>query len=244
MQGLALGILAAALLAAFGGDTVPGSPLATEDAAALQQDSTGADNLTGRWLTARVVAPVRLLARPGGRVLARLRPRTEFGSRRVLSIVRRRPGWLQVVATERPNGRYGWVPARAARVRSIETSLHVDRSRRTVAVRRQGRVVRRFRVAVGGRRTPTPTGRFAVTDRLRLGPDRRAAYGCCAIALSGHQSRLLPGWGGGDRLAIHGTRQPWTIGEAASLGCLRAPGPDMRALMRGVPLGAPVFISS
>jgi hypothetical protein len=243
VQGRALGIFAAALLAAFGGAAVPGSPLEAEDAAALQQDSTGADHPTGRWLTARVVAPLRLRARPGGRALARLRPRTGFGSPRVLGVVRRRPGWLQVVATERPNGRQGWIPARAVRVRWIETSLHVDRSRRTVAVRRGGRVVRRFRVAVGGRRTPTPAGRFAVTDRLRMRPARRAAYGCCAIALSGHQRRLLPGWSGGDRLAIHGTRQPWTIGRAASLGCLRANSRDVRALMRTLPLGAPVFIT-
>jgi lipoprotein-anchoring transpeptidase ErfK/SrfK len=94
---------------------------------------------------------------------------------------------------------------------------------------------------VGGRGTPTPTGRFAVTDRLHLRGSQ--AYGCCAIALTGRQRRLVDGWRGGDRIAIHGTRQPWTIGEAASLGCLRARERDVRALMRQVPLGAPVFIT-
>lgn len=241
MQGRATSIVAAALLAALGGLT-PGSPLRAEDAAALQQDSAGAASPAGgRWLTARVIAPVRLRARPGGRVVARLRPRTGFGSRRVLGVVRRRSGWLQVATPQRPGPRHGWIRATGVRIARTAVSLHVDRSRRTVAVRRGGRLARRIRVSVGGRGTPTPTGRFAVTDRLHLRGSQ--AYGCCAIALTGRQRRLVDGWRGGDRIAIHGTRQPWTIGEAASLGCLRARERDVRALMRQVPLGAPVFIT-
>jgi lipoprotein-anchoring transpeptidase ErfK/SrfK len=67
-------------------------------------------------------------------------------------------------------------------------------------------------------------------------------YGCCAVALSGHQTSLPAGWGGGDRLAVHGTSEPWTVGQPASLGCLRAADADIRWLLRRVPLGAPVFI--
>jgi lipoprotein-anchoring transpeptidase ErfK/SrfK len=236
-----MSIVAAALLAALGGLN-PGSPLRAEDAAALQQEGAGAAFPAGqRWPTARVVAPVRLHTAPGGRAVARLRPRTAFGSRSVLSVVRRRAGWLQVATPERPGPRHGWIRAARVRLASTPVSVHVDRSRRTVSVRRGGRLTRRVSVSVGGRATPTPTGRFAVTDRLRLGSS--PAYGCCAIALTGRQRRLVAGWRGGDRLAIHGTRQPWTIGEAASLGCLRARDRDMRALMHQVPLGAPVFIT-
>jgi lipoprotein-anchoring transpeptidase ErfK/SrfK len=119
----------------------------------------------------------------------------------------------------------------------------VDRSRRRLELRRGGRTLRRLPVAVGRPGTPTPLGRFAVTDKLRTGrPD--SPYGCCAVALTGHQTKLLRGWPGGDRLAVHATPQPETIGEAASLGCLRAGTPDMQALMRKVPLGAPVFIAA
>jgi lipoprotein-anchoring transpeptidase ErfK/SrfK len=35
---------------------------------------------------------------------------------------------------------------------------------------------------------------------------------------------------------------PVAIGAAASAGCLRASDADLRALMRRVPLGTPVFI--
>ena len=67
-------------------------------------------------------------------------------------------------------------------------------------------------------------------------------YGCCAVALSGHQPNIPQGWDGGDRIAIHGTPATESIGQAASLGCLRAHDRDVKALIRALPLGAPVFV--
>ena len=197
----------------------------------------------GRWATARVLRVTALRAAPGGRKLGRVRPRTEFGSPKVVSVLRRRGGWLRVVVPERPNGRPAWIRATATRPGAVEVSIHVDRSARRLTVRRGSRVLRRVKVAVGRPGTETPTGRFAVTDKLRT---KRAdsPYGCCALALSGHQPKLLPGWPGGDRLAIHATPQPETIGTAASLGCLRAGTRDLQALLQIVPLGAPVFVRS
>ncbi len=61
--------------------------------------------------------------------IGRLRPRTEFGSPKVVSVLRRRGGWLRVVAPELANGRRGWIRARRdARLGAIDVSLHVDRS--------------------------------------------------------------------------------------------------------------------
>lgn len=197
----------------------------------------------GRWLTARITRRVRMRAAPGGRRLhARLTPRTEFGSAKVVSVLARRGRWLRVIAPERPNGRPAWIAAGAARLGAVDISIHVDRSARRLTVRRGKRVVRTLPVAVGRPGTETPTGRFAVTDRLHTGR-ADSPYGCCALALSGHQPKLLAGWPGGDRLAIHATPQAGSVGEAASLGCLRARTRDMQALMRIVPLGAPVFVS-
>ena len=98
-------------------------------------------------------------------------------------------------------------------------------------------------MAVGRPGTETPTGRFAVTDRLRAG-EAGSPYGCCALALSGHQTKLLPGWPGGDRLAVHATPHEETVGSAASLGCLRGRERDVQALLRIVPLGAPLFVTA
>jgi lipoprotein-anchoring transpeptidase ErfK/SrfK len=108
-------------------------------------------------------------------------------------------------------------------------------------VRRSGRVMQRFRVAVGGPSTPTPVGRFAVTDKL-LTENPASVYGCCILALSAHQPHTPQGWGGGNRVAIHATNLPETIGTAASLGCMRAPAEEARRLVRTVPLGTIVTI--
>ena len=239
------GLLATVLLAGCGGSETPAPERKAPAPAPAFRTAVGPDDERprGRWLTARLLEPTRLRAAPGGRSLARLDRRTEFGSPTVLSVVGRRGGWLKVVAAERPNGRFGWILAERARLGATDVSLHVDRSRRRLVVRRGSQVLRRLPVAVGRPATPTPTGRFAVTDRLR---PRRAdsPYGCCALALSGHQRKLLPGWPGGDRLALHGTPQPETIGRAVSLGCMRAPERDLRVLLRQVPLGAPVFVTA
>jgi hypothetical protein len=191
--------------------------------------------------TARVVARTWLRATPDGRRLKRIGTRTEFGSPRILAVVGERGGWLRVLAPELANGRRGWVLASRTRAGSTNVSIVVDRSQRRLRLLRGSRTIRRLPVAVGRAGTPTPTGRFAVTDKLRTGsPD--SPYGCCALALTGHQTKLLPGWPGGDRLAIHGTPQPETVGKAISLGCMRAHRGDIRALMRTVPLGSPVTV--
>jgi lipoprotein-anchoring transpeptidase ErfK/SrfK len=195
----------------------------------------------GRFLTARVLRRTAMRDSPGGRVVARVGRRTEFGTRRVLAVTARRDGWLRVTASERQNGEHGWIRASAARLGSTDVWIRVDRSRRELTLRRDKRVLRRLPVAVGRSGTETPLGRFAVTDRLRT-TSPSSPYGCCALALSGHQTKLLPGWPGGDRLAIHATPNPETVGTPASLGCMRAHDEDIRVLMRRVPLGAPVVV--
>jgi L,D-transpeptidase catalytic domain len=196
-----------------------------------------------RWRVAIVRRSVPLRARPNGHVIARVSNRTEFGDQRVLSIARQRGPWLGVVATELPNGELAWVHVKHSGLdfRRTRYSLHADLSGRWLELRRGGRRIRRISVAIGRPGSETPTGRFAVTDKLsgyRYGP----YYGCCILALNGQQPNLPPGWTGGNRLAIHGTDAPGTIGAAASAGCLRAGDADLRVLMRRVPLGTPVFI--
>jgi len=193
-------------------------------------------------LTVQVTRPTALLARPGGPVVARISPRTEFRSATVLPVVARRGDWLSVISKELPNNRVGWISA-SARLVAYRTrwSIAVSLGRREVVVRRSGRVTQRFRVAVGGPSTPTPTGRFAVTDKL-FTQDPASVYGCCILALSAQQPNTPQGWGGGDRIAIHATNLPETIGTAASLGCLRAPAEEARRLVRSVPLGTVVTI--
>jgi lipoprotein-anchoring transpeptidase ErfK/SrfK len=197
--------------------------------------------IRARWATARLSGRVALRSSPVGRAVGRIGPRTQFGGPRVVSVLRRRGSWLQVVVPERPNARPAWIPARRALLSGTDVSIRIDRSERTLAVRDRGRVVQRVTIGVGAPGHPTPTGRFAVTDKLKMGGPG-TTYGCCAIALSAHQPNLPNTWNGLDRIAVHGTQSPETIGVAASLGCMHASERDLRRLMRAVPLGAPVFI--
>jgi L,D-transpeptidase catalytic domain len=195
----------------------------------------------------RAVAIVRrsvpLRERPNGRVVARAATSTEFGSSRVMSIAAQRGPWLGVVATEMPNGKLAWVHIEnpGLRFRRHAYSLHADLSGRWLELRRSGRRVRRITVAIGRPGSETPSGRFAITDKLS-GGNYGPYYGCCILALNGHQPKLPAGWQGGNRLAIHGTNAPGTIGSPASAGCLRAADSDLELLMRRVPLGTPVLI--
>lgn len=192
----------------------------------------------GRWLTARLLRRTQLRTAPGGRRLATLRQVTEFGSPTVLAVVARRPGWLSVLTAR--HTRPGWIPEDAARLGATDYSARVDRTARRLELLRGKQVVRRLPVAIGLPGYPTPVGRFAVTDELKMTPG--GPYGCCAIALTGRQTHLPAGWTGGDRIAIHGTPATESIGQAASLGCLRAHDRDVKALIRALPLGAPVFV--
>jgi lipoprotein-anchoring transpeptidase ErfK/SrfK len=182
-------------------------------------------------------------SRPRGPVVARLGGRTEFGSPTTLAVAAQRGRWLGVVTTHVPNGRLGWVDPRESRVRTSTTRVRIviDLSARRLVVRRGGDVLRRMTVAIGRASSPTPIGRFAVTDKL-AGSSYGSYYGCCILALSAHQPNLPPGWTGGDRIAVHGTDDPSSIGGAVSAGCPRASAEDMRFLMRVVPLGAPVTV--
>ncbi len=185
-----------------------------------------------------------LYTRPSGRVLARVGSTTRFGSRHALSVVTRRGRWLGVTEAGVGDNRLVWVDARAGGLSYARTRLEldVDLSSRTLVVRRDGLAVRRFSVGVGRPGSPTPTGRFAVTDKLN-GSAYGAFYGCCILALSATQPNLPAGWTGGDRIAIHGTPSSSDFGRAVSAGCIHARDADLRDLMRMVPLGTPVVIN-
>ena len=198
-----------------------------------------------RVLRVRDGQTVTLRDRPHGHVIARLGDHTEFGSPTALSVAKRRGRWAAVPSSAIGNGTLGWVDTGSGAVdrRTTDVRLVADLSRRRLELRIRGDVKRSVRVAIGRPGSSTPRGRFSITDKL-AGSDYGSYFGCCILALSGHQPNLPAGWTGGDRLAIHGTSAPSTIGTPASAGCLRAGDEDLRVLMRRVPLGTPVLIRS
>jgi hypothetical protein len=193
--------------------------------------------------TAFASGKTTLYREPGGRVRIRLGARTEWGSPRIFGVVRRRGDWVSVQAPELGNDEIAWLPAHRARLDCVRWSMHVDLSRRRLVVQRDGVSVRRFDIAVGRKGNPTPRGRFSVTDKLRVS-DPGSPYGCCVLALTGHQTQLPAEWPGGDRLAVHATTELSSLGEAASLGCMRVTSTQARWLIKTIPLGAPLFVKA
>jgi lipoprotein-anchoring transpeptidase ErfK/SrfK len=185
---------------------------------------------------------VHMHARPGGKLLFRVLPRTVYGRRLILSVTQRRGAWAAVPTFLVPNGRRAWVRVsrRTFVVRRTRWRISADLSARTVTVLHGDQRVRTMRVAIGGPSTPTPPGTYAVTDKLDGRPFGRS-YGCCILALSGHQPRVRTGPIDG-RLAIHGTDRPDLVGARVSEGCLRATDRNVRWLMRTVPVGTQVTI--
>jgi hypothetical protein len=241
-------LVATALAAFFAAQTALGSPPPEPQAPAVDFQPAAAVTAAKPagprpFRLAVVQAELALSDRPGGPATGSIGATTEFGSRQVLGVAARRGDWLGLVTSARPNNRLAWVRRGDVSLARTRWSLHADLSERTLTLRRNGRAVRTLKVAIGRPGSDTPTGRFAVTDKL-AGASYGPYYGCCVLALNGHQPNTPAGWKGGNRLAIHGTDTPATIGTAASAGCLRAADADLRVLMAKVPVGTPVFIRS
>ena len=185
---------------------------------------------------------VTLRDAPAGKSQLRISPKTEWDSPRVLSVVERQGDWLGVLVPELDNGEVGWIQeSDVARLDTVGWAIKADLTTRELNVERDGEVVKTFGIGIGREDHPTPIGRYAVTDKLSV-TDPNSPYGCCVVALTGHQTKLPEGWPGGDRLAIHATSDLSGIGEAVSLGCMRVDPKDARWLMKTVPLGTPVFV--
>jgi hypothetical protein len=207
--------------------------LAVAVAAAFFVSASAADaDVVARPLKGGVV----LRATPGGAVIARLNGRTEFGSSLFYPVRATRGRWLGVIAPQRPNGVLSWIDARTVRTWRTTVRIDVSLSRRTLELIRGGEVVRRVPLGIGAAGSPTPTGEYAVTDRL-AGAEFSSAYGCCILALSAHQEHPTSTWNGGTRIAIHAGAP-----GAISNGCLHAPEGALRFLMTHVPLGTRVTI--
>ncbi len=181
--------------------------------------------------------------KPGGHVFARLQVHTQFGSPQALWVARPSGRWLGVVSPQAGNGRLGWIPTSAASLSRVDWEIKVSLSARRLTVLHAGRRVQRYTIAIGAPAAPTPTGRFAVTDRLTTG-DPSGPYGCCILALSAVAPHAIQDWGGGNRVAIHSTPETWSIGRPVSHGCMRLTLPEGRWLLAHIPLGTPTLVGT
>lgn len=212
--------------------------------------SVGASAASASTQTVKLLGPVVAHSYPGARApqvstIKATRPLT--GAPTVLPVVGRaeadgRP-WVRVLLPQRPNSASAWIPADGTQSGKTEWRVVIDRSSRKAEVRKGNRVVRRFSVVVGARKTPTPTGSFFVAERVPQ--PKGTATGPWALALSAYSNVLQEFAGGPGQIALHGRtglRDP--LGTAASHGCVRFDDSAIRWIAGHVSAGTPVTITN
>ena len=194
-------------------------------------------------LIAYVAHRTTMRSRPGGHTIAVLQTKTGFGSPTYVLVRHVKGHWLGIVNTAAGNNHIGWIRANGVSLARDVWSIHAHLSRHQLDVYRDGKLVQRFPIATGKPTAPTPTGLFAVTDRLTTG-DPEGPYGCCILALSAKAPHKISDWDGGNRIAIHSTPETDSIGYSVSHGCMRLSLADGQWLIRHIPLATPVRVSS
>lgn len=211
---------------------------------------------TAATVTGSAVEPTRPLSvrsdhdlvvftRPEAEPLNVLWARNQFGSPLALLVAHLGAGawedWYEVLLPGRPNGRTAWVRAQDVTLHEVDHEVEVDLASRTLRVLERGKEVLVTPVAVGSPESPTPTGRFSLTDKLDTGrPD--GPYGPFALGLSARSDALTEFAGGDAQVGIHGTNVPSSIGQPVSHGCIRVPNEVAVQLSRMLALGTPVTV--
>lgn len=138
----------------------------------------------------------------------------------------------------------------ARRLRAITGPIvTVSRAGRRARLFNHLRLIRTYRVAVGQPAWPTPTGLFRVRSKV-VNPAWSVPNSSWAGSLAGQtipggssSNPLVARWIGiTSSVGFHGTNNPWSIGGAASHGCIRMYPRDVIRLYRWVRIGTPVYV--
>jgi len=110
-----------------------------------------------------------------------------------------------------------------------KVNVIINTQTKTLELYNDGQVYKKYRIAVGKSKTPTPIGEWNVVWKdYNWG----TGFGTRWMGLN------VP-WG---TYGIHGTNKPWSIGQFASHGCIRLRNKDVEELFEWIPIGTPVRI--
>jgi lipoprotein-anchoring transpeptidase ErfK/SrfK len=126
----------------------------------------------------------------------------------------------------------------------------LELGRRTISLMEDGKVLGSWPVAIGDPATPTPTGSFAVRNKV-VNPQYQSTKSGKVNPTLGAQGPLGDRWIGfhatdKDQFGIHGTPSAWawTVSSRAAVthGCVRMLTPHVRQLFEQVQVGTPVIV--
>jgi lipoprotein-anchoring transpeptidase ErfK/SrfK len=122
---------------------------------------------------------------------------------------------------------------------------------RTISLRDNGVVVGQWPVAIGDPATPTPTGRFAVANKV-VNPQYQSTKSGRINPRTGADTPLGDRWmgflqSGKNQFGIHGTPAAWswtvTSRAAVTNGCVRMLRAHVHQLFDQVDVGTPVIVT-
>jgi lipoprotein-anchoring transpeptidase ErfK/SrfK len=146
--------------------------------------------------------------------------------------------WYHVSIPMRPNGTYGWIPAKTVKLSPMHSQIVVNLNARTIDIYRFGKHKWHGKVAIGAPGRETPQGHYFVAARFV--PYHDTFLGVFAVETSAYSK--LTEWPGGGVVGIHGTSMPQLLGQAVSHGCVRVSNLTATKLKAYAPLGTPIWI--
>lgn len=128
------------------------------------------------------------------------------------------------------------------------TYLTLDRATYTLRFWKDLKLVKSYTVAVGQEGLETPEGLYHIQDK-QVEPTWHVPESSWAGSLAGQDippgpsNPLKARWMGiFEGAGIHGTEETWSLGSAASHGCVRMSIPDVIDLYDRVEVGTPIYI--
>jgi hypothetical protein len=132
--------------------------------------------------------------------------------------------------------------------RRYGTFIMVSRETFSLRLFKRLKLVKTYRIAVGRAGLETPAGFYTIDDK-QLNPSWHVPLSSWAGSLAGRiippgpddpiKARWLGFYNGA---GIHGTDAIWSLGTAASHGCIRMAIPDVEQLYELVPLHTPIYV--
>ena len=128
------------------------------------------------------------------------------------------------------------------RLPKIRYSLVVDKTEKTLTWKRGSEIIKNYPIAIGAEKMETPGGEFEIVNKVKnpvwYKLDKQ-------YSPDSPENLLGTRWMGMSQkgYGIHGTRNPESIGKAASHGCIRMYNRDVEELFKWVPVGTKVVIN-
>jgi L,D-transpeptidase-like protein len=187
--------------------------------------------------------PVRAKPDPSAHVIKVMHQFRRDYRPQVMFAVRKTTGtdgevWYRISIPMRPNGTFGWIPAKTVSLRPTHSQIVINLRHRTIDLYRFGKRKWHAPVAIGAPGRETPVGHYFVASRFV--PYHDTFLGVFAEETSAYSK--LTEWPGGGVVGIHGTSLPQLLGKAVSHGCVRVSNTTARKLRALAPLGTPIWI--